>query len=111
MPTITHGASSAYDIMGLVRIVTSASDNDTWRIARLHRVIGWLQCAGIPAGIAHIHDHEGELYVSWTCDWSQADMKRVGDAWVAQGEHMEVLHSYLPPDYECPVRVGGRVRP
>ena len=52
---------------GCTEITANRSDTESWRIHRLHRIIGYVYALS-PTLVAHIkkiHDHKGRLTVTW----------------------------------------------
>ena len=81
--------------------LTTSNPEETGRYARLHNVIGYLtKCESVMGRkiierIAELHDHKGELTVSWRADFDRVDAVTIDQAWaspIGDGCGLPVMH-------------------
>jgi hypothetical protein len=71
-----------------VKVTASHSEIEPWRLVRLHQTVGYLyaltefrRCYLLFLRLAQLHDHKGELTVTWTARPTPLEYSLVNEAW------------------------------
>jgi hypothetical protein len=86
-----------YDYEG-TSITAHRSDEEPWRLDRLHLALGFIVAKGVPqARIVALYECKGNLKVEWVGEPTDYDKSIVGNAWAWLNELPECIEHHVVP--------------